>query len=234
MIRCIAVDDEKLVLELLADNIKQVPYLQLIATCKNALEATEILQREKIDLIFLDIQMPKLSGLKFIETLVQPPMIILVTAYEQYAVESYNLNVVDYLLKPVSFERFLKACNKANELYTLQQSSMQGKESFDYFFVRAEYNLIKIIFSEILYIEGMKDYIKIFVTSSSRPVITKMSMKAIEEKLPGQKFIRIHKSYIVNADKITAIKRDLVVVDKTELPLSENYKTEIEKKLRLK
>ena len=150
MIRCIAVDDEKLVLELLADNIKKIPYLQLVATCKNALEATEILQRENIDVIFLDIQMPKLSGLKFIETLPQPPMIILITAYEQYAVESYNLNVVDYLLKPVSFERFLKACNKANELYNLQHTSAHGEESADYFFVRAEYNLIKIISFEIL------------------------------------------------------------------------------------
>ena len=234
MIRCIAVDDEKLVLELLADNIKQVPYLQLIKTCKNALEATEALQQEQIDLIFLDIQMPKLSGLQFIETLPDPPMIILITAYEQYAVESYNLNVVDYLLKPVSFERFLKACNKANDLYHLQHESAREEESPGYFFVRAEYNLIKIIFSEILFIEGMKDYIKIFITSSSRPVITKMSMKAIEEKLAGQRFIRTHKSYIVNADKITAIKRDLVVIDNTELPLSENYKADVEKKLRLK
>ena len=234
MIRCIAVDDERLVLELLVDNIKQVPYLQLVKACKNALEATEVLQQEKIDLIFLDIQMPKLSGLQFIETLPQPPMIILITAYEQYAVESYNLNVVDYLLKPVSFERFLKACNKANELYNLQQLSAQGEESPGYFFVRAEYNLIKIISSEILYIEGMKDYIKIFVTSSPRPVITKMSMKAIEEKLSSQRFIRTHKSYIVNADRIAAIKRDLIVIDKTELPLSENYKAEVEKKLGLK
>lgn len=232
--RCIAVDDEKLVLELLVDNIKQVPYLQLVKACRNALEATEVLQVEKIDLIFLDIQMPKLSGLRFIETLQQPPMIILITAYEQYAVESYNLNVIDYLLKPVPFERFLKACNRANELYNLQHTSVQSEESPDYFFVRAEYNLIKIIFSEILYIEGMKDYIKIFVTSSTRPVITKMSMKAIEDKLSGQRFIRTHKSYIVNADKITAIKRDLVVIDKVELPLSENYKADVEKKLGLK
>jgi len=234
MIRCIAVDDERLVLELLVDNIKQVPYLQLVKACKNALEATEVLQHEKIDLIFLDIQMPKLSGLQFIQALPQPPMIVLVTAYEQYAVESYNLNVVDYLLKPVSFERFFKACNKANDLYNLQHTSAQGEESPGYFFVRAEYNLIKVISSEILYIEGMKDYIKIFVTSSSRPVITKMSMKALEEKLSGQRFLRTHKSYIVNADKITAIKRDLIVIDKIELPLSENYKADTEKKLGLK
>jgi len=118
--RCIAVDDEKLVLDLLVDNISQVPYLQLVKACRNAMEAIEILQQEKIDLIFLDIQMPKLSGLQFIQTLQQPPMIILITAYEKYALESYNLNVVDYLLKPVSLERFLKACNKAKELFDLK------------------------------------------------------------------------------------------------------------------
>lgn len=234
MMRCIAVDDEKLVLELLADNIQQVPYLELVKTCKNAMEAIEVLQQEKIDLIFLDIQMPKLSGLQFLQTLQQPPMIILVTAYEKYALESYNFNVVDYLLKPVSFDRFLKACNKAHELFNLQNASLKQEEPADYFFVHVEYNLVKVVFSEIIYIEGMKDYIKIFITSSPKPVITKLSMKAMEEKLAGHKFMRIHKSYIVNADKITSIKRDLIVMDKIELPLSESYKPAVEKMLYLK
>ncbi len=233
MMRCIAVDDERLVLDLLEDNIKQVPYLQLVKTCRNAMEAIEVLQQEKIDLIFLDIQMPKLSGLQFIQTLQQPPMIILITAYEQYALESYNFNAVDYLLKPVSFERFLKACNKAQELYNLQQKPAEKENPLDYFFVYVEYNLVKIVISEILYIEGMKDYIKIFLTSSSRPVITKMSMKAMEEKLSGHRFVRAHKSYIVSADKVTAIKRDLICIDKIELPLSESYKPNVEKMLSL-
>lgn len=240
MLNCIAVDDEKLVLNLLADNMRQVPFLNLVATCRSAMEAAEVLQKESVDLIFLDIQMPGLSGLQFLQSLNNPPMVIFVTAYKDYAFEGFNLNAIDYLLKPVSFERFLKACNKAHDLYNLQQRSTTpfGRQSpgvgaaaipRDYFFVYVEYNLVKVIVSEILYIESMKDYVKIFITSSSRPVITKASLKAMEEKLVEHRFVRIHKSYIVPVDKITAIKRDLVVIDKIELPLSEGYKAEVEK-----
>jgi DNA-binding LytR/AlgR family response regulator len=226
MIRCIAVDDEKLVLELLIDNIKQVPYLQLVKACKNALEAIEVLQKEKIDLIFLDIQMPRLSGLQLIQTLQQPPMVILTTAYEQYALEGYNLNVVDYLLKPVSFERFLKACNKAKELFDLKNDkpSLHKEENADHLFVNVEYTLVKILFADILFIEGLKDYIKIHLASSPKPVLTKMTLKAMEEKLPAGKFIRVHKSYIAAVDKITVIKRDLVYIGNHEIPVSDFYK----------
>jgi len=225
---CIAVDDEKLVLDLVVDNIKQVPYLHLVKACKNAMEAIDVLQKEKIDLIFLDIQMPKLSGLQFLQTLQQPPMIIFITAYEQYALEGYNLNVVDYLLKPVSFERFLKACNKAKELYDLRNeksvNTITNEESPDYIFVHVEYNLVKILFADILFIEGLKDYIKIHLASSTKPILTRMSMKAMEEKLPADKFTRIHKSYIVAADKISVIKRDLIVIGNHEIPVSDFYK----------
>jgi DNA-binding LytR/AlgR family response regulator len=226
MIQCIAVDDEKLVLDLLVDNISQVPYLQLVKACKNAIEATSVLQNEKIDLIFLDIQMPRLSGLQFIQTLQQPPMIILITAYEKYALESYNLNVVDYLLKPVSFERFLKACNKAKELFDLKNDkNIQPVEpTHDHIFVNVEYTLVKILYSDILFIEGLKDYIKIHLASSAKPVLTKMTLKAMEEKLPADKFCRIHKSYIVNVDKISVIKRDLVIIGNHEIPVSDFYK----------
>ena len=225
---CIAVDDEKLVLDLVVDNIKQVPYLNLVKACKNAIEAIEVLQKEKIDLIFLDIQMPRLSGLQFIQTLQQPPMIIFITAYEQYALEGYNLNVVDYLLKPVSFERFLKACNKAKELFDLRNtkssSSNTKEDTPDHIFVNVEYTLIKILFADILFIEALKDYIKIHLASSNKPVLTKMSMKAMEEKLPADKFIRTHKSFIVSAGKITVIKRDLIVIGNYEIPVSDFYK----------
>jgi len=231
MIQCIAVDDEKLVLDLLVDNISQVPYLQLVKACKNAIEAISVLQDEKIDLIFLDIQMPKLSGLQFIQTLQQPPMIILITAYERYALEGYNLNVVDYLLKPVSFERFLKACNKAKELFDLKndKNSTQNEQVRDHIFVNVEYTLVKILFSDILFIEGLKDYIKIHLASSSRPVLTKMTLKTMEEKLPVDQFCRIHKSYIVNGDKISVIKRDLVAIGNHEIPVSDFYKENLSK-----
>jgi DNA-binding LytR/AlgR family response regulator len=231
MIQCIAVDDEKLVLDLLVDNISQVPYLHLVKACKNAIEANSILQDEKIDLIFLDIQMPKLSGLQFIQTLQQPPMIILITAYEKYALEGYNLNVVDYLLKPVSFERFLKACNKAKELFDLKadKNIQQIEQMHDHIFVNVEYTLVKILFSDILFIEGLKDYIKIHLASSAKPVLTKSTMKAMEEKLPADKFCRIHKSYIVNVGRISVIKRDLVSIGNHEIPVSDFYKENLSK-----
>jgi DNA-binding LytR/AlgR family response regulator len=223
MMNCIAVDDEKLVLDLLVDNISQVPYLHLVKACKNAMEAIEVLQHEKIDLLFLDIQMPKLSGLQLIQTLQHPPMIILVTAYEKYALEGYDLNVVDYLLKPVSFERFLKACNKAKELFDLKNETTTEQAS-GHLFVNVEYTLVKISFSDILFVEGLKDYLKIHLASSPKAVLTKMSLKAMEEKLPAGKFIRVHKSFIVAMDRVTIIKRDFVCIGSQEVPVSDFYK----------
>jgi DNA-binding LytR/AlgR family response regulator len=221
MINCIAVDDEKHVLDFLIDNIKQVPYLHLAGTCKNAIEALEMLQQSKIDLIFLDIQMPKLNGLQFIQTLKNPPMIILVTAYDKYALESYNLNVVDYLLKPISFERFIKACNKAKAIFDV------NNEKADHLFVNVEYTLVKIPFNDILYIEGLKDYIKIYLESATKFILTKMSLKSIEDKLAGQRFLRVHKSFIIAVDKITVIKRDFAYVNDHEIPVSNLYKDQL-------
>ena len=233
MMKCIAVDDEKLVLDLLVDDIQKVPFLQLVQRCRNAMEAADILHKENVDLVFLDIQMPGLNGLQFLQTLKNPPMVIFITAYQEYALEGFNLNAVDYLLKPVSFERFLKACNKAYEFFNLQQKPLVKESDPGYFFVYVEYNLVKVVVSDILYIEGMKDYVKIFISSSDRPVITRASMKAMEEKLSGYRFVRTHKSYIISADKVTAIKRDLICINKIELPLSEGYKADVEKMLSI-
>lgn len=231
MMRCIAVDDEKWVLDLLVDNISRVPFLHLAGRCKNALEATELLHQEEVDLIFLDIQMPGLDGIQFVQSLQHPPMIIFVTAYKEYAWDGFELAAVDYLLKPVSFERFLKACNKAHELFRLQQKPAKEKPAS--FFVYVEYNQVKITIADIVYIESMKDYVKIHLTSATKPVITKMSLKALEDKLLPYRLVRIHKSYIIAADKVTAVKRDLICLGSIELPLSDSYRAGVEAVLPL-
>jgi len=231
MIRCIAIDDEKLVRDLLEDNIRQLPFLELVKTCKNALEAYEVLQTEQVDLIFLDIQMPGLSGLQFLQSLQHPPMVILVTAYEQYALEGFNQQVVDYLLKPFSFERFLKACNRANELFRLQNNQNQEINEVQDFFVNVEYTLVKIVVADIEYIEGLKDYIKIHLSTADKPILTRMTMKAMEEKLPVNAFVRTHKSFLVVVQKITAVKRDFVCIGNKEIPLSEFYKENLRSRL---
>lgn len=233
MLKCIAVDDEKLVLDLVADDIQKVPFLQLVRKCRNVMEAATVLHEEQVDLVFLDIQMPGINGLQFVQSLQRPPMVIFITAYKEHALEGFNLNAIDYLLKPVSFDRFLKACNKAQELYNLQQKPQSKDEVLDYFFVYVEYNLVKVSIPDVLYIEGMKDYIKIHIAGATRPVITKMSMKAVEEKLSLHRFVRTHKSYIISADKVTAIKRDLICIGALELPLSDNYRAQVEKILPL-
>ncbi len=225
MLRCIAVDDEPLALELLEDNISKVPYLQLEATCNNAMEAIKVLQQKGIDLIFLDIQMPGLTGLQFIQSMTEKPMIILITAYERYALEGFNLNVIDYLVKPVSLERFVKACNKAWELHQLKSKPKETTDSrlADYIFVNADYSLLKVVMDDIMWVEGLKDYIKIHLKSSPKAIITRMTMKAMEDMLPPSRFIRIHKSYIAAMAFITAVRKSAVMIGAVELPVSETY-----------
>ncbi|MEO8820288.1 MAG: response regulator transcription factor [Ginsengibacter sp.] len=226
MIHCLAVDDEPLALELLEDNISKVPFLQLVAGCDNVMDAMKVMQNESIDLIFLDIQMPGLTGLQFIESMTQKPMIILITAYKQYALQGFNLDVTDYLVKPVSLDRFIKACNKANQFFELKSNQKNGKSGsvVGYFFVNADYSMLKINFPDIIYIEGLKDYLKIHLKSATHPIVTRMPMKTIEEELPADQFIRIHKSYIVSVSFISAIRKSSVFVDSLELPLGDTYR----------
>jgi len=229
MLRCLAIDDEPLALELLEDNIRQVPYLKLEGTCSNAFEALKFLQEQTVDLIFLDIQMPGLTGLQFIQSLTNRPMIILITAYEKFALEGFNLDVVDYLVKPVPLDRFIKACNKAWELFNLRSKKVENPSSSepDFLFVNVEYSLVKVEFTDIQWIEGLKDYIRIYLKSSSKPIITRMSMKAIEEELPSSKFIRVHKSFIVSVSAITSVRKNSIFIGAEEIPVGENYKDSV-------
>jgi DNA-binding LytR/AlgR family response regulator len=224
MIRCLAVDDEVLALDLLEDNIRMIPSLQLVKRCKNGFEALEVMQKEKIDLIFLDIQMPGLTGLQFLQSLPTQPMVILITAYDKFALEGFNQNVLDYLVKPVSFERFLKAANKAIELHGLKSKSSLSETEPEYIFVNSEYNLVKIVLADITHVEGLKDYIKIHLSSSPKPVITRLSLKSIEEKLPARKYVRVHKSFIISVDKITSIRNNRIKMLNAEVPISEFYR----------
>lgn len=231
MLRCIAIDDEELALELLEDNIQKVPGLQLVGSFTNPLEALQLLRQGGVDLVFLDIQMPGITGLQFIQSVPQKCMFILVTAYESYALDGFNLNVVDYLLKPVAFDRFVMACNRAQELHRLQQGSFSGGEKAaeaTFFFIPVDYKMVKVVFSDIVWIEGLKDYVKIHLRSESHPLVTRMSMKTLEDQLPQASFLRIHRSYIVCKDAITAVRKNSVFLGQHELPVGDHYKEAVD------
>ena len=230
-LNCIIVDDESLARKFLEDYVRQIPFLELAGSCKNAFEAMALLGKTQIDLMFLDIQMPGMLGTKFLASLREKPMVVFVTAYSNYAVESYDLDVVDYLMKPVPFDRIAKAVFKALDE---KQKSLPSPPppavlppdpapaSPDYFFVNVEYALVKIAVAEITHIESMKGYIKIFLQQAARPVLTKCTLKSIAEKLPPAQFLRVHKSYIVNIGKIESIRNHQVMIGKVEIPVSES------------
>jgi two-component system, LytTR family, response regulator len=230
-LNCIAVDDEPLALKLLADNIRQVPFLNLIVECSNAFEAMKALKERNVDLIFIDIQMPGLSGLQFIGTLANKPLVIFITAYKQFALESYDLAVVDYLVKPVSLERFIKACNRAKDLHELRMMRPKSTVpvSQEYFFVNADYSQIKVRFDDIIWVEGLRDYIKIYLKNNNKPLVIRSSLKSIEEQLPDWMFLRIHKSYLISMESIIAIRKNSIFIKGKELPIGETYRDGVEK-----
>lgn len=228
MLRCIAIDDEDLARELLEDYISKVSFLELVSVHANPVDALKVIEEQDIDLVFLDIQMPELSGLQLIESMLQKPMFILVTAYEKYALEGYNLSVVDYLVKPVPFDRFLKACNKARELHQLKMGAVENHgDSSNHIFIYADYKHTKVLFDDISYIEGLKDYVKVHLKSTNRPIVARMTMKSLEDQLPLNKFLRIQKSFIVSRDAVTSITRQSVFIRETELPVGDIYKDDV-------
>ena len=230
MINCIAVDDEPLALKLLQDNINKVPFLKLVSACNDAFEAMKALQENKIDLIFIDIQMPGLTGLQFIGSLENKPLVIFITAYKQYALESYDLSVVDYLVKPVALDRFIKACNRAKELHELK--TIKQQPSAEYFFLNVDYSQVKIMFDDIIWIESLGDYVKVNLKNTKKPLLVRTSLKALEIELPPNKFIRIHKSYLIAIAEITAVRKNSVFIKETELPVGETFREAIDKLIR--
>jgi DNA-binding LytR/AlgR family response regulator len=236
MIRCICIDDEPLALEMMVDFIKKVPFLNLVASCNNAFEAYEVLNINHIDLLFVDVEMPEINGVQFVKSLKNKPFIIFSTAYKKYAIEGFELDVIDFLVKPFSFDRFYKSVLKVKETYNLIHNSTPTTLKQlppDYIFVNADYSLVKVIIPEISFIEGLKDYIKIYLTGQQKPIVTRMSMKTIDERLNLLGFIRVHKSFIVNLGKISSIKKTRVMVEGTEIFIGDNYKDPLFKALGL-
>lgn len=226
-IRTLIVDDEPLAREILESHASQIPDLEILASCANALEANEIVQSTDVDLVFLDIQMPQISGLDWLKSLRNPPLVIFSTAFSEYAVEGFELNAVDYLLKPIAFDRFLKAVNKAKDQLKAQKQDLPASEH--YMFVKADKKLVKVSFEDIVYIEGLKDYV--IIRMEQDRVITLQTMKSLEEKLPSNLFRRIHRSYIVNIQKIQALDGSMIEVtlkNQTKLlPIGKNYRDDV-------
>jgi len=232
MIRCLAIDDETPALDILEDNIRQIPFLQLVGKCKNAYAAMEAIRQEPVDLLFLDIEMPGISGLSFLKSLSNKPMVIFITAYRNYAVEGFDLDVLDYLVKPVSFDRFLKAAGKALEYQGFKQREENPNSNYpDYLFIHTEYQLTKVFIHEIEHIEGLRNYIRIHLTGTSKPLLSKLSLKAIEEKLPAGKFARVHKSFIVMLDKISSVRNDIIRIGSRDIPLSRSCREDFFQKI---
>jgi DNA-binding LytR/AlgR family response regulator len=223
MINCLVVDDEPIAREGILEHIREVDYLNPVAACKSAMEAASLLQKHKIDLVFLDIQMPKLTGIEFVKALAHPPLIIFTTAYSEYALEGFELDVVDYLLKPISFPRFLKATEKARHYLQAAEKDLTITE--DYFFIKCNGKIEKIMVADVRYIEGMANYVVIH--ARQKKYITYLTFRGIEEQLPADMFIRIHKSYLVALSAIQSIDGADLNIDGTLLPISKNYRLEV-------
>lgn len=236
-INCLVVDDEELARKLLENFISRLPHLELVGLCKNPLEAMQNFQEQTVDLMFLDIQMPELTGIEFLKTLPSRPLVVFTTAYPEYALEGYQLDVIDYLLKPFSFDRFVQAVNKASEWIRLKSNQTPATAGIgsstqiekNYILVKAEHKIHKIFLKDILYIQSMREYVA-YHREEGR-LLSLNSLKRLEKELPADQFIRIHKSYIVAIDKVRTLEGNMVYVGKEKLPIGANYREEVMKRI---
>lgn len=229
ILKCAIVDDEPLALELLKSYVKKTPVLELNGAYSSAIEAMKMLPDNPVDLLFLDIQMPELNGLEFSHMVPEDTRIVFTTAFGQYALDGYKVNALDYLLKPISYTDFLQSVNKAVQWFDRKRGTdNEPTDKSDFIYVKSDYKLIQISLKDILYIEGLKDYVKIHLEGESRPILSLTSLKALEEKLPTDRFIRVHRSYIVQKQKIKVIDKARIVFGKEYIPVSESYKQELQ------
>ncbi len=224
ILKCCVIDDEPLASQLIASYIEKTPFLQLVGVFASAQEAVKVILEDRVDLVFLDIEMPQLNGLEFAKIIPSNTRIIFTTAYDKYAIQGFKVDALDYLLKPVSYEEFLASANKAQRWYENQRNSISQEASCDYIIVKSEYRLVQIPTNDILFIEGLKDYVKIYVNDEQKSIMTLMNMKTLEQSLPAAKFMRVHRSFIVNMSKIKIIERNRIVFGNKYIPISDTYK----------
>ncbi len=227
-VKCLLVDDEDLALDVMEEYIRRIDYLQLEARCKSAVEALSVLNSKKIDLLFLDIQMPGLTGIQLLRNISNPPTVIFTTAYSEYALESYDLEALDYLIKPIPFERFIKAVNRYFKLkkhdYQIPEKKEQNTSDQAFIFVKSEKKMVKVFLNEILYIESLRNYVSIYL-ENGQEIVTLNTISNIEEKLPETNFLRIHRSFIIAIDKIESFTSSIVQVEQKYIPIGRNYKS---------
>lgn len=225
MIRCLAIDDEPLALQQLTAYIKKIPFLELVDSCQSAHDALMVMNQEVIDAIFVDINMPDLNGMDFVKSLTVPPLVVFTTAYSEYAVEGFKVDAVDYLLKPFGLTEFQRAANKVKARYDQQNTAVIAQDEEDTLFLKTDYKVIRIDVKDIRYVQSMSEYLKIFLEGRAKPVIVLLSMKKMEERLPENQFMRIHRGYIINLKKIQEVNKNRVIMDEeTYLPIGDNYK----------
>ncbi len=225
-LRCLIVDDEPMARKGLEEYVKDIPFLELAGTCESAMRAKEFLLQNKVDLMLLDINMPQVTGIEFLKSLENPPLVIFTTAHPDYALDSYEMDVMDYLVKPIMFERFQKAVQKAQEYHTLRVST---KTAADFFFIKCDHVFEKVFFNDVLYVEAMQNYC--ILHTVARKLIAYITLSGLEEKLPATRFMKVHKSYIVNLEKVTALDGNDLFINKAQIPISRNLKEDVMKRV---